>query len=77
MRIAEEERKRQKKLEKKERRRSTVSVERKALSTPESKRRRISDQAEGDSSDSSPNDTRTDGPIRDRRYMQNASLDYV
>ena len=50
-RLAEEQRKREKKIAKLERKRSSASAE-KAPSTPEGKRRRISAQAE-DSSDSS------------------------
>ena len=41
-RVAEEERRRQKKAIKLERKRSTASAERKPLSTPDSKRRRVS-----------------------------------
>jgi hypothetical protein len=59
MRVAEEERKLQRKLAKQrqERRRSTASAERKASSTPEVKRQRLSSEAQegGDnSSDNSP-----------------------
>jgi hypothetical protein len=45
-RVAEEERRRQKKLVKLERKRSTASAERKASNTPETKRRRISSQTD-------------------------------
>lgn len=60
MRVAEEERKLQKKLAKQrqERKRSTASAERKASSTPEVKRQRLSSEAQEDgynSSDDSPN----------------------
>jgi hypothetical protein len=67
IRVAEEERRRQKKIEKLERKRSTESAERKASKTPEVKRRRISSQAD-DHSDSSPNAGHDDEP-RPRRYV--------
>jgi hypothetical protein len=70
MRLAEEERKRQKKLEKTERKRSTASPERKTSKTPEVKRRRISSQADDHSSNSSSNDDRQGEPPRPRRYSQ-------
>jgi hypothetical protein len=74
MRLAEEERKRQKKLEKIERKQSTASAERKASKTPEAKRRRISSHADGHSSDIPPNDDRQDEPPRTRRYVQFTSI---
>jgi hypothetical protein len=57
MRLAEEERKRQKKLEKRiqDRKRSTASAERLPSRTPEGKRRRVSSEHKEDSSESSPN----------------------
>jgi len=62
IRAAEEERKRQKKLAKLERKRSTASAEGKESSTPEVKRRRVSSQAEDreHSSDSSPDNNHND-----------------
>jgi hypothetical protein len=60
IRVAEEQRKREKKLERK---RSTASAERKASKTPEVKKRRISSQADEQSADSSPNQDQTEEPI--------------
>jgi hypothetical protein len=73
MRVAEEERKRQKKLEKTEkleRKRSSASAERKYPRTPELKRRRISSQADGHSSDISPDVDDGHESTWNRRFAQ-------
>jgi hypothetical protein len=70
LRIAEEERRRQKRLEKLGRKRSTASAERKASKTPDIKRRRICLQPGGHSSDSSPKNDHNDEPPWARRYVR-------
>jgi len=65
-RLAEEEKKRQKKLAKLERKRSSASAEMKESTPLERKRRRVSAQ-DGHSSDSSPNHDGNEEPVWTRR----------
>lgn len=63
IRVAEEQRKRQKKIAKLEHKRSLDSAERKASKSPELKKRRISSQADDHSSDDSPNTGHNEEPL--------------
>jgi hypothetical protein len=79
IRVAEEERKRQKKIMKQERQASIISAERKPSMTPESKRRRIShaDERDGHSSDSSHHHEQDDFPLKRRQVESIAHTDHI